>query len=95
MQTLFNIINIPFGWALEFLSGLFGGNFAAAVFMFTLLINVLLIPLSIKSQKPSVQQTRIKPKLDELRKKYGDDKQKYNKPIRAVATALSNFITNL
>lgn len=82
MQTLFNIINIPFGWALEFLSGLFGGNFAAAVFMFTLLINVLLIPLSIKSQKSSVQQTRIKPKLDELRKKYGDDKQKYNEAMQ-------------
>ena len=82
MQTLFNIINIPFGWALEFLSGLFGGNFAAAVFFFTLLINVILIPLSIKSQKSSVQQTRIKPKLDELKKKYGDDKQKYSEAMQ-------------
>ena len=34
MQTLFNIINIPFGWALEFLSSLFGGNFAAAGILF-------------------------------------------------------------
>ena len=82
MQTLFNIINIPFGWALEFLSSLFGGNFAAAVFFFTLLINVILIPLSIKSQKSSVQQTRIKPKLDELKKKYGDDKQKYSEAMQ-------------
>ena len=51
MQALFNIINIPFGWVLEFLSGIFGGNFAAAVFAFTLIINLILIPLSIKSQK--------------------------------------------
>ena len=64
MQALFNIINIPFGWVLEFLSGIFGGNFAAAVFAFTLIINLILIPLSIKSQKSSVQQMRIKPKLD-------------------------------
>lgn len=78
MQSLFNIINKPLGWLLETLAGLFGGNFAAGVFVFTLLINVLLIPLSIKSQKSSVQQTRIKPKLDELKKRYGDDRQKYS-----------------
>lgn len=82
MQTIFNIINIPFGWVLEFLSGLFGGNFAAAVFFFTLIINMVLIPLSIKSQKSSVQQTRIKPKLDELKKRYGDDKQKYSEAMQ-------------
>lgn len=82
MQTIFNIINIPFGWVLEFLSGIFGGNFAAAVFAFTLIINLILIPLSIKSQKSSVQQMRIKPKLDELKKKYGDDKQKYSEAMQ-------------
>ena len=82
MQTLFNIINIPLGRVLEFLARLFGGNFAASVFVFTLLANVALIPLSIKSQKSSVQQTRIKPKLDELKKRYGDDKQKYSEAMQ-------------
>lgn len=82
MQKLFDIINIPFGWVLEFLSGIFGGNFAAAVFAFTLIINLILIPLSVKSQKSSVQQMRIKPKLDELKKKYGDDKQKYSEAMQ-------------
>ena len=38
----------------------------------------MLIPLSVKSQKSSVQQTRIKPKLDALKEKCGDDKQKYS-----------------
>ena len=78
MQALFNIINIPLGWLLRNISALFGGNFAAAVFVFTLLINIIMIPLSIKSQKSSVQQIRIKPKLDELKKKYGDDRTKYS-----------------
>lgn len=82
MQTLFNLINKPLGWVLENISALFGGNFAAAVFVFTLLINLALIPLSIKSQKSSVQQTRIKPKLDELKKRYGDDKQKYSEAMQ-------------
>ncbi len=82
MQTLFNIINKPLGWVLESIAGLLGGNFAAAVFVFTLLINIALIPLSIKSQKSSVQQTRIKPKLDELKKRYGDDRQKYSEAMQ-------------
>ena len=73
-----SFINKPFGWILESIAGLVGGNFAASIFLFTLLINLILIPLSIKSQKSSVQQTRIKPKLDELKRRYGDDKQRYN-----------------
>lgn len=76
MQSLFNIINIPLGYVLRFLSEILGGNFAASVLVFTLLINLVLIPLSIKSQKSSVSQMRIKPKLDELKKRYGDDRQK-------------------
>lgn len=78
MQALFNIINIPFAYVLQFISNIFGGNFAAAVFVFTLLINLAFIPLTIKSQKSSVQQLRIKPKLDALKEKCGDDKQKYS-----------------
>ncbi|MBR2040023.1 MAG: YidC/Oxa1 family membrane protein insertase [Clostridia bacterium] len=80
MYKLFDIpfINKPLGWVLEFIANLMGGNFAASIFLFTLLINLALIPLSIKSQKSSVQQTRIKPKLDDLKKRYGNDKQKYS-----------------
>ena len=76
MQSLFNIINIPLGYILKFLSEIFGGNFSVSVFAFTLIINLILIPLAIKSQKSSVSQMRIKPKLDELKKRYGDDRQK-------------------
>lgn len=76
MQALFNIINIPLGYVMRFLAQILNSDFAAAVAVFTLLINLILVPLSIKSQKSSVQQMRIKPKMDELRKKYGDDRQK-------------------
>ncbi len=76
MQALFNIINIPLGYVMRFLADIFANDFAAAVAVFTLVINLILIPLSIKSQKSSVQQMRIKPKMDELRRRYGDDRQK-------------------
>ena len=78
MQSLFNIINVPLAAVLRFIAGIFNGNFAVSVFVFTLLINLAFIPLTIKSQKSSVQQMRIKPKLDELKKRYVNDKQKYS-----------------
>lgn len=87
MQDLFNIINIPFGYLMRFLAMIFNGNFAAAVFFFTLIINVILIPLTLKSQKSTVQQTRIKPKLDELKKRYGDDKQRYSQEMQKLYQA--------
>ena len=78
MNKLFDIINIPFSYILRFIADMCNGNFAIAVFIFTLLINLAFIPLTIKSQKSSVQQMRIKPKLDALKEKCGDDKQKYS-----------------
>ncbi len=40
------------------------------------------MPLTLKSQKASVGQARIKPKLDALKKKYGDDKQRYSQEMQ-------------
>ena len=82
MEWLFNIINIPLSYILNFFAGILGNSFAAAVFVFTVFINLALIPLTIKSQKASVGQMRIKPKLDELKKKYGDDKQRYSQEMQ-------------
>ncbi len=76
MSFIFNLINTPFGIVLKYIANMFSGNFAAAVLVFTIIANIIMLPLSIKSQKSTVQQTRIKPKLDELKKRYGDDKQK-------------------
>lgn len=73
-----DFIVTPIGAFLKFLAGILGNNFAAAVFVFTLLVNVIMIPLTLKSQKSSVQQMRIRPKLDELKAKYGDDRQAYS-----------------
>lgn len=79
LTPIFNLINkYVFQYVLGFMMLISGNNFALSIFLFTLVINILLIPLSIKSQKASVQQTLVKPKLDKLKEKYGDDKQKYN-----------------
>lgn len=72
----------PLGWILEQLAYLFNGSFAWSVFVFTLIVNILMIPLNIKTQKSSVGQMRIRPKMDALKQKYGDDKQRYQTELQ-------------
>ena len=74
---MFDWFLIPLGWVLKQLTYLCGGSFAAGVFLFTVIVNVVMIPLNIKTQKSTVGQARIKPKLDALKEKYGDDRQKF------------------
>ena len=71
---------------LRLFSSILGNSFAASVFVFTIFINVVLLPLTIKSQKASIGQLRIKPKLDELKKKYGDDRQRYSQEMQNLYT---------
>ncbi|MBR3593055.1 MAG: membrane protein insertase YidC [Clostridia bacterium] len=77
-----SFISIPMGHVLSWISSLVGNNFAAAVCIFTILVNILMLPLTMKSQKSTVQQTRIKPKLDALKAKCGNDKQKYSREMQ-------------
>ena len=87
LKPLFDLINqFVFSPVLKFFTEISGGSFAAGIFLFTLVINILLIPLSIKSQKASVQQIKIKAKLDDLKKRCGDDKQKYQQGMQKIYT---------
>lgn len=78
MNSIFNLINqYVFSYILRFIMSIFANNFSIAIFVLTVIINLALIPLTIKTQKSMVQQTRIRPKLDKLKAECGDDKQKF------------------
>ena len=79
---MFDFLLKPLGWILQQFAYLFNGSFAWSVFMFTLVVNLLMIPLSIKTQKSTVGQMRIRPKMEALKKKYGDDKQRYSTELQ-------------
>ena len=67
---------MPFVWALEALNNIFQ-NYALTILVFTVLVNVCLSPLSIKQQKSQAKQAKLRPKLEALKEKCGDDKMKY------------------
>lgn len=76
MNSIFDIIGVPFQYVLNFFHMFTGGTYALAILVFTIAINAAMIPLTVKQQKSMAKQARLRPKLDALQKKYGDDRVK-------------------
>ncbi len=66
----------PFSWLLEILCNTFH-SYPIAIIVFTVIVNVALVPFNIKQQKNMAKQARLRPKLEALKEKCGDDKVKY------------------
>ena len=75
MGDLFSIIAIPFGYVLKWCYMLVQ-NYGWALLLFTVLIKLLLLPSSAKTQISSAKTARLQPKLEQLKKKYANNQQK-------------------
>jgi YidC/Oxa1 family membrane protein insertase len=71
-----------FGWlingiveALKFLNG-FVHNFGVTIILFTLIIKLLLYPLTSKQTKSMKAMQDLQPEMDKIKKKHKDDKEK-------------------
>lgn len=58
-----------------------GGEVGIAVIVLTLLVKFALLPLSIKSVKTQQTMKKVKPKIDEIKDKHSDDKEKQAKKM--------------
>jgi len=70
---------------LVWLSNIFGGNFGLAIIIITLLINLILLPLTWKTTRSmknmQVKMQVVQPKMQEIQKKYAKDKQRQQQEI--------------
>ena len=71
-----NFLTQPFVSLLVWLCEIFK-SYPIAIIVFTVVLNVVLSPLNIKQQKTMAKQAKLKPKLEALKEKCGDDKMKY------------------
>lgn len=67
-----------FGNLLNFLYELLGENYGLALIGFTLIVNLILLPLTLKQQKSTAMMQAIQPELTRLQNKYKNDKEKLN-----------------
>lgn len=72
------LITMPLGWLLDVIYRVVQ-NYGVAIIFFTIVIKLLLLPLSLKSQKAMTKQQKLAPQLAEIQKKYANDKEKLNK----------------
>ena len=63
---------------LEFINGVVN-NHGVSIIIFTILMRLVCMPFDYKSRKGMRKMQKIQPKLDALQKKYGNDKEKYQK----------------
>jgi len=66
----------PLTTTLLFFYNLLGGNLGLAIIALTVVLRILLAPLSLPALRSAKVQRKLKPKLDKLKKKYKDDRQK-------------------
>lgn len=81
--SLSDIIRVPFGYLLDWLYQ-FTNNYGVALILFSLLVKIILFPMSAKSKKSMLKMSRISPMVKALEVKYGDDKQKYQQEVMAL-----------
>ncbi len=73
----FTFIAKPLFTLLSFLHGIFG-NWGWAIVAMTIIVRLVLYPLTYKGMVSMNKLKELAPKVKELQKKYGDDKQKLN-----------------
>ena len=81
-----NWIATPLGYVLKFIYD-FVQNYGIAIILFTLFVKLLILPLSLKSQKSMAKTQKLAPLVQELQKKYANDQQKLNQEMMALYKA--------
>lgn len=76
----FGFVSIPFLYVLHFFHG-FTGSYGIDIILLTLLIKLLMAPLTHKSFVSMKQMQKLQPQMERLKEKYKDDKEKLNKEI--------------
>ena len=70
----FYFLTKPMFWAIDFLFGLVG-NFGVAILLITVVVKLIFYPLANKSYASMTKMKLLQPKMEEIKKQYGDDKQ--------------------
>lgn len=76
---MFSTISNLFGYLLNFLYELVNNNFGVAIILFSILLRIILLPITIKQQKSMQKTNKIQGKIKELQFKYKNNPEMLNK----------------
>lgn len=75
MGFISELIGYPLGWIMWAIYSLVE-NYGIAILIFTFVIRLILFPMSVKQQKSTAAMAAFQPKLDKLKKQYGNNPNK-------------------
>lgn len=78
---MFQFIANIFGYLLEWLYNGIGQNYGIALILFTIILRIILLPLTIKQQKSMKKTTELQGKMQEIQFKYKNNPELMNKEI--------------
>lgn len=78
-----SFLYLPFGFIFRIFYDLVS-NYGLALFLFTLLFRLILLPSSISQQKGTAKQMRLQPKIKKLQEKYKGNQVKLNEEMQTL-----------
>jgi len=80
LDAIYRILGLPLGYIMWACYQIVN-NYGVALFIFTLLIRVVLFPLSLKQQRSTIKMQLLKPQMEEIQAKYKNNKEKLNEEM--------------
>jgi YidC/Oxa1 family membrane protein insertase len=80
LGDLWNGIVAGLNWMLQGLYGL-TGNYGLAIILLTVLVKLVLLPLTVKQTRSMIAMQKIQPEIKKLQEKYKDDKEKLSQEM--------------
>ena len=76
-----DVIQIPFGYLMELFYRL-TGNYGAALILFAVVVQLVLLPITAKSKKSMMKMSRLTPRVQDIQRRYADDPNRQNQALQ-------------
>ena len=80
-QLLYDLISTPFGYVMRLIYE-FIGSYGLSIILFSLLVKLVTLPLTIKQKKSMFKTQRIQPTLQQLQQQYGKDQTRLREEMQ-------------
>ena len=80
-MDIWQILMTPFSWLLKLFCQVFD-SYGIALFLFTIVVKIVLFPLNLKGKKSIIKTTVLNGQLQEIQKRCGNDKERYNQEVQ-------------
>lgn len=80
-MDIWQILMTPFSWLLKLFCQVFD-SYGIALFLFTVVVKIVLFPLQLKGKKSMIKMNVMNGQLQEIQKRCGNDKEKYNQEVQ-------------